>query len=52
MVKEGIHYMETKHNVAKEAITHPIATNEIDTVKKIYKPQVSKSKKDKFISNK
>ena len=22
MVKEGIHYMETKHNVVEKAITH------------------------------
>ena len=43
--------METKLNVMKEAITHPIATNKIDTVNETDKPQASKSKKDKFISN-
>ena len=52
MVKEGINDMETKSNVAKEAITPPIATNKIDTVKETEKPQAFKSKKYKSISNK
>ena len=52
MVKEGINDTETKPNVVKEAITHPIAKNKIDTVNETDKPQSSKSKKDKTISNK
>ena len=44
--------METEPNMAKEAITHPIATTKIDTVKEKYKPQTSKSKKYKSIGNK
>ena len=52
MVKEGINYMETKPNVVKGAITHPIAKNKIDTVNETEKTWASKSKKDKPISNK
>ena len=52
IVKEGINDMETEPNMAKEAITHPIATTKIDTVKEKYKPQTSKSKKYKSIGNK
>ena len=51
MFKEGIHDMETKPKVAEEAITHPVA-KKIDTVNEIEKPQLSKSKKEKPISNK
>ena len=36
----------------KEAITHPTSKNKIDTINETDKPQVSKSKKDKSISNK
>ena len=38
--------------MVKEAITHPTPKNKIDTVNEINKPQASKSKKDKSISNK
>ena len=44
--------MGTKPNALKEAITHPIATNNIDTVNETDKPQESKGKKDKSTSNK
>ena len=43
--------METKINVAKTDITHHKDKNKIDTVNKIYKPQASKSKVYKSISN-
>ena len=36
----------------KEAITPPIVKKNIDTVNKTDKPQASKIKKDKYISNK
>ena len=36
----------------EEAITHPIATNKIDTVNETDKPQASKSKINEFIRNK
>ena len=36
--------METKPNLAEEAITHPISKNNIDTVNKTDKPQASKRK--------
>ena len=52
MAKGGINDMETKPNVMKEAITHPISKNKIDTVNKTDKPQAYKSKKDKPIRNK
>ena len=52
MVEEGINDMETKPNVVKEAIAHPIATDKIDAVNKTDKPQTYKSKNDKSISNK
>ena len=45
MAKEGIYDMETKPNMAKEACTHPIATNIIDTVNKTDIPQAIKSNK-------
>ena len=51
MIKEGINDTETKPNVVKKAITPPIAKNKIDTVNETDKPQASKSKKDKSISN-
>ena len=51
MVKEGINNMETKLNVVKTAITHHKRGNKIDTVNKIDKPQSSKIKNDKYISN-
>ena len=35
--KEGINDMGTNTNVVKEAITHPIAKNNIDTVNKTEK---------------
>ena len=38
--------------MVKEDITPPIAKNNIDTVNKTKKPQASKRKKDKSISNK
>ena len=44
--------METKNNVVEEAIPHPIAKNKIYTVNETDKPQASKSKKYKSISNK
>ena len=43
--KERINDMETKSNVVEEDITHPIATNKIDTSNEIDKPQASKIKK-------
>ena len=43
--KKGINDMETKPNVAREAITPSIVKNNIDTVKKIEKPQPSKINK-------
>ena len=43
--------METKRNVVKTFITNNKQKNEIDTVNKTDKPQASKSKKDKSISN-
>ena len=49
---EGINNMGTKPNVAKQSITHTIATNKIETVNKTDKPQASKSKRDKSIRNK
>ena len=51
MVKEWINNKK-KSNVVKEAITHPIAKNKIDTVNETEKPQVYKRKKDTSISNK
>ena len=51
IVKEGINDMKKEPNVVDEAITHPITKYEIDTVNKTDKPQESKSKKDKYISN-
>ena len=44
--------MGTKPNVLREYITPPIAKNNIYKVNKTEKPQVSKRKKDKSISNK
>ena len=44
--------METETNVVKEAITHLIPKNKVDTVNEINKPQASENKKDKPISNK
>ena len=44
-VKEGINDMETKPNVVKEAITHPITTNKTNAFNETDKPQASKSKK-------
>ena len=52
MVKEGINDMETEPTMVKEAIAHPIATDKIDTVNETEKPQASKSKNNKSISNK
>ena len=49
---EGINNMRTKPNVAKQSITHTIATNKIETVNKTDKPQASKSKINEFIRNK
>ena len=43
--------METKRNVVKTAITHHKGKNKIDTFNKTDKPQASKIKKDKSISN-
>ena len=43
--------METEPNVVDKAITHPIEKNKIDTVNKTDKPQASKSKTYKSISN-
>ena len=51
MVKEWINDMETKLNVVKTAITHHKEKYIIDSVNATEKPQSSKSKKDKFISN-
>ena len=51
MVKEGIIAMKKPH-VSKESITHTIAANKIEIVNKTDKPQASKSKNDKSISNK
>ena len=51
-VKEGINDMGTKPNVVKEAITIPIAKNNIDTVNKTDKSRASKRKKYQSISNK
>ena len=51
MVKTGINYMETKPNMVKEARNPPISKNKIYKVKKIEKPQASKSKRDKYIIN-
>ena len=51
MVKEGINNMETKRNVVKTAITHHKGGNKIDTVNETDKPQASKIKRDKYISN-
>ena len=51
MAKEGINDIK-KPNVLKEAITHPIEKNKIDTVNETEKQQASKSKKDKPIINK
>ena len=45
MVKEGIHDMETKPNMVKEATTPPIAQNKIGTVNETDKPQAYKRKK-------
>ena len=51
IVKEGINDTETKPNVVDEAINHPIAKNKIDTVNETDKPQASKTKIYKYISN-
>ena len=51
MSNEGIDDMETKPNATKEAINNPIATNKIEAVNEKDKPQASKSKKYKPISN-
>ena len=45
MFKEGVNEMETKPNLVKEAITHTIEKNKIDTFNITDKPQESKSKK-------
>ena len=52
MVKEGINGMGAKPNVVKESITHPIGKNKIDTANTTDKPQASRCKNDKSISNK
>ena len=51
IVKEGNTDMGKKPNVVKEAITPPIAKNNINTVNKTQKSQAS-PKKDKSSSNK
>ena len=43
--------METKRNVVKTAINPHDEKNKIETFNKTDKPQASKSKKDKSISN-
>ena len=50
MVKEWINDMETKPNVVEKAITHRMGKNKID-INETEKPQASKSKKYKSISN-
>ena len=52
MVKKGINQMKKKPKVVKEAITHPITTNKIDTINERDKRQASQSKKDKSTRNK
>ena len=44
IVKEGINYMKTKPNMVREAITTPIAKNNIDTVNRTEKSQASQKK--------
>ena len=51
IVKEGINDMETKYDVAREAITHIISKNKIGAINKKDKPQVSQSKIYKSIRN-
>ena len=51
MAKEGINDTERIPNVAEKGITHCMKINKIDSINETDKPQASKSKKDKSISN-
>ena len=51
MVKEGIIDMEKQRNVEEKAITYHRGENKIDKVNETDKPQTSKSKIYKYVSN-
>ena len=51
MVKGGINYTKTKHNVVEKDITHHKVKNKIDVINETDKPQACQTKKDKSIRN-